>query len=101
MDAKFAGEKALRASGVPFTIVRPGGLRSGGTEAKAVVIGQGDVDIPNGDRAVDRSDVARLIVDAIALGPRNVTLETVSALDAGGAGAVLGTDRIQVSCCWL
>ena len=26
MDEKLKGEEALRASGVPFTIVRPGGL---------------------------------------------------------------------------
>jgi uncharacterized protein YbjT (DUF2867 family) len=28
MDNKFAGEQKLRESGLPFTIVRPGGLNS-------------------------------------------------------------------------
>lgn len=29
MDAKWAGEAALRGSGLPFAIVRPGGLTNG------------------------------------------------------------------------
>ncbi len=41
MDAKFAGESALKRSGVPYTVVRPGGLTSG-PGGNAVVFGQGD-----------------------------------------------------------
>jgi hypothetical protein len=38
MDEKYLGEQALRASGVPYTVVRPGGLTDlpGGKEAIAV-----------------------------------------------------------------
>ena len=43
MDAKWAGECALRASGVPYTIVRPGALwmtrdGSGGSSGTALVV---------------------------------------------------------------
>ena len=35
MDQKLAGEEALRGSGIPYTVVRPGGLgRTEGGKAK-------------------------------------------------------------------
>ena len=91
MDAKYAGERALMASAVPYTIVRPGGLRSGGAAPEPLVFGQGDGDIVNGGRAIDRSDVARVVLDAIAVGPRNVTFEVVAAAPSAASGATPAT----------
>ena len=90
MDAKYAGERALMATTVPYTIVRPGALRSGSTAAEPLSFGQDDGDIANGTSGIDRSDVARVVLDAIAVGPRNVTFEVVAAR-ARPAGTASGT----------
>jgi len=73
MDAKFAGERRLAASGVPFTIIRPGGLTDGAGGVSALVVSQGDHGSPG---RVSRADVARVCV-AAALSPAaaGVTLE--------------------------
>lgn len=57
---KAKGEQSLRDSGVPYTIVRPGGLvdKPGG---QAVVFQQGDT----GTGMVPRADVARVCVAAL------------------------------------
>lgn len=69
---KARGEDALRASGVPFTIVRPGGLT-------AVDAGPGPVRLAQGDTGagfIPRADVARLCVAALREpGARNRTFE--------------------------
>jgi uncharacterized protein YbjT (DUF2867 family) len=75
LAAKFKGETALRTSGVPYTIVRPGGLvdEAGGKVA---------VEFMQGDKAVGRiprADVATVCVEA--LGRKNAlgkTFEIVS-----------------------
>ncbi len=58
---KFRGEEALRSSGVPYTIVRPGGLINDEGGKKAVVFAQGD----EGTGAIPRADVARVCVAAL------------------------------------
>jgi uncharacterized protein YbjT (DUF2867 family) len=58
---KARGEAALRASGLPYTIVRPGGL----TDADA---GPGGVRFEQGDKGtgfIPRTDVARICVAAL------------------------------------
>jgi len=77
---KFKGEEALRASGVPYTIVRPGGLvnKPGGTHALEFV--QGDTTAG----VINREDVALICI--AALGNTNAlgkTFETFSSEEAG------------------
>ena len=58
---KFKGEEALRDSGVPYTIVRPGGL----TEEPG---GQAEIKIfaeDGGEGSIPRADVARVCVAAL------------------------------------
>jgi uncharacterized protein YbjT (DUF2867 family) len=71
---KAKGEQALRDSGVPYTIVRPGGLiNTPGGEARVIAV-QGD---PIMDAArIPRADVAEVCVKALSeAGARNRTFE--------------------------
>lgn len=58
---KFKGEEALRASGVPYTIVRPGGLTNAPGGEYEVVFQQGDKEASS----IPRADVARVCVAAL------------------------------------
>jgi uncharacterized protein YbjT (DUF2867 family) len=61
---KKRGEDALRATGMPYTIVRPGGLRDGDKGASGgLVVLQGD---PQRLGQVTRGDVAAILVAALA-----------------------------------
>ena len=60
---KLKGEDALRASGVPYTIIRPGGLRDGKPGEKAFVIEQGDKSA--GQTTIARADLATICVQAL------------------------------------
>jgi len=77
---KFKGEEALRASGVPYTVVRPGGLvnKPGGTEQ--MIFAQGDTSAG----VISREDVALICIAALqepaALGK---TFETYSSETVG------------------
>jgi uncharacterized protein YbjT (DUF2867 family) len=72
LNWKFKGEQALRASGVPYTIVRPGGLVNTPANQFAVVFAQGDT---TGGR-ISREDVAQVCVAAIQTpGAINKTFE--------------------------
>lgn len=62
---KLKGENHLRASGLGYTIVRPGGLRNEPGGEKPLTFAQGDVLGPN--QFVPRADVARVAVAALAL----------------------------------
>jgi uncharacterized protein YbjT (DUF2867 family) len=60
---KLRGEDALRASGVKYTVVRPGGLRDGPPGVGGLVTMQGD---PKGVAGqIARSDVAAICVNAL------------------------------------
>jgi len=59
---KFKGEEALRASGVPYTIVRPGGLINAPGGQKSVVFVQGDDETGT----IPRADLARVCVAALS-----------------------------------
>lgn len=73
---KLAGENALRASGVPYTIVRPGGLLDEPGGRGRIVFLQGD---PPMQGAIPRADVARVCVAAIGSAAAfNRTFEIVS-----------------------
>jgi uncharacterized protein YbjT (DUF2867 family) len=60
---KLKGEDTLRASGVPYTVVRPGGLVNGAGGEKDIVFEQGDG--PSENSTITRADVARICVEAL------------------------------------
>ena len=59
--AKAAGEAALRSSGVPYTIVRPGGLTDEPGGKNTVAFAQAD----SGMGRIPRADVATVCVEAL------------------------------------
>jgi uncharacterized protein YbjT (DUF2867 family) len=60
---KLKGEDAVRATGINYTIVRPGELTNEPAGRRGVRITQGDP--LGGEGAVSRSDVAAILVDSI------------------------------------
>lgn len=60
---KLKGEDALRASGVPYTVVRPGGLVNGPAGEKEIVFEQGDT--VRDQTTITRADLARICVQAL------------------------------------
>ena len=60
---KLKGEDALRASGVPYTIVRPGGLGNGEPGESGFVMEQGDK--VTGQTTIARADLATICVQAL------------------------------------
>lgn len=76
MDEKFKGEENLRASGIPYTIVRPGRLTDKeGTDCK-LILGQGDASTPT---TVSRFHVAAICCAAVTnKKARNRTFELFS-----------------------
>ena len=60
---KRRGEEAVAASGIPYTIIRPGGLNDGPGNEQTVVFEQGD--LPGLEKAISRADVARVTVAAV------------------------------------
>lgn len=59
---KAKGEAHLRASGVPYTIVRPGGLTDDPAGQTGIVFRQGD----EGSGRIGRADVAAVMISALA-----------------------------------
>jgi uncharacterized protein YbjT (DUF2867 family) len=76
---RFRGEEYLRASGVPYTIVRPAGLVNEPAGQKGVRFEQGDHWKPLVKSTISRDDLALVLIEA-ARNPalRNVTLEIVN-----------------------
>ncbi len=71
---KLKGEDALRASGVLYTVVRPGGLLNAAGGDKDIVFEQGDT--VSAQTTITRADVARVCVAALKyLEARNRTFE--------------------------
>ena len=71
---KRRGEEAVAASGIPYTIIRPGGLNDGPGSEQTVIFEQGD--LPGLDKAISRADVARVTVAAVKdEGARNKVFE--------------------------
>ena len=60
---KRKGEEAVTASGITYTIVRPGGLNDGPANAQTILFEQGDV--PGRGKVISRADVARVCVAAL------------------------------------
>lgn len=79
LAAKFEGEQALRASGVPYTIVRPGGLSEDAGGKFAVTFSQGDTTAGR----IPRADVATACIEALGRGSAlGRTVEIFSSSDA-------------------
>jgi uncharacterized protein YbjT (DUF2867 family) len=77
---KFAGEEALRASGVPYTIVRPGGLVNTPGNVDAVIFAQGDTSTGR----ISREDLAMICVAALRTPASiNRTFEAYSSEEPG------------------
>ena len=60
---KLKAENYLRDSGLPYTMVRPGGLESADSEGKTIALKQGD-DMPN-HGGFSRADIAALMIAAV------------------------------------
>ena len=72
---KLKGEDALRASGVPYTVIRPGGLTNGPGGNLDLVFEQGDT--VRAQTTITRADLARIAVQALRYPEaRNRTFET-------------------------
>jgi uncharacterized protein YbjT (DUF2867 family) len=100
INARAAGEQALRASGAPYTIVRPGWLTD--SPMTGVRLEQGDT----GDGQVSRAAVAEAVVAALSsVEARGTTFEIYDdpftrSIDWGAAFAGLAADesaRTEVS----
>ncbi|MFR9795719.1 SDR family oxidoreductase [Streptomyces sp. MS06] len=63
LDWRLAGEDAVRESGLPYTVVRPGWLTGGRSAGDRVHVEQGD----RGEGSVSRSDVAEAVVQSLYL----------------------------------
>jgi len=72
LEWKAKGEAYLRASGVPYTIVRPGGLSDGEGGQTGIAVQQGD----QGMGSITRADLAKVLVATLG-NPRvlNTTFE--------------------------
>jgi len=74
LDWKLKGENVLRKSGLPYTIIRPGGLTNNPGGTRRLFIAQGDKITGK----VSRADVAMLCVMALdEPAAKNVTFEVV------------------------
>lgn len=60
---KFEGEKAIKASGIDYTIIRPGGLKDGASPGKVITFMQGDP--KEGTGFIHRADVATISIEAL------------------------------------
>jgi uncharacterized protein YbjT (DUF2867 family) len=88
---KGKGEDALRGSGVPYTIVRPGGLTNLPGGRSGVRLEQGD----RGTGYVPRADVARVCVAALkSPAARNRTFEIFSSSSNDVAGPDMDWDNL-------
>ncbi|PRW59141.1 nad-dependent epimerase dehydratase isoform B [Chlorella sorokiniana] len=86
MDYKYKGEEVLRKSGLPYTVVRPGGLVDEPAGQAQLVVAQGD----KSSGRVARADVAAVAVAALNdPAARGLTLELTSKPAAEAAPAPL------------
>ena len=79
LEWRFKGEEYLRASGLSYTIVRPGGLNDEPPGQQGVLITQGDQWRDYLGSTLSRADLARVLLEA-AVNPaaQRVTVEVVN-----------------------
>jgi len=76
---RFKGEEYLRASGLTYTIVRPGGLVNEPAGQKGLRLEQGDNWRPLLRSTLSRDDLALVLIESLRQpGARNVTFELVN-----------------------
>jgi len=76
---RFKGEEYLRASGVDYTIVRPGGLVNEPAGQKGLRLEQGDNWRPLLRSTLSRDDLALVLIESLRQpGARNTTFELVN-----------------------
>eukprot|EP00882_Tetradesmus_deserticola_P002106 GHRQ01002255.1.p1 GENE.GHRQ01002255.1~~GHRQ01002255.1.p1 ORF type:complete len:282 (+),score=141.53 GHRQ01002255.1:1169-2014(+) len=91
LDWKRKAEQYLMSSGVPYTIIHPGGLIDEAGGAKQLVLGVDDKLMANNPRNIPRADVAALAVGCIGLKEAvNRSFDVIAAPPA--EGAELGND---------
>ena len=76
---RFKGEEYLRASGLDYTIVRPGGLQDRPAGEQGLIISQGDNWKPVLRSTLSRDDLALVLIESLDNpGARNATFEIVN-----------------------
>jgi uncharacterized protein YbjT (DUF2867 family) len=76
LEWRFKGEEYLRASGVPYTIVRPAGLVDRPAGTAGVVLWQGDDWKAHLRKTIAREDLAAVLIESLRNpGARNATFE--------------------------
>lgn len=76
---RFKGEQYLRQSGIPYTIVRPGGLVNEPAGQKGLRLAQGDNWRPLLRSTLSRDDLALVLIESLRQpAARNVTFELVN-----------------------
>lgn len=76
LEWRFKGEEHLRASGIPYTIVRPAGLTDEPGGVKGVKLWQGDDWRSHARKTIARADLAQVLIESLRNpGARNVTFE--------------------------
>lgn len=79
LEWRFKGEQYLRASGLDYTIVRPGGLIDTPAGQQGVRLAQGDDWKPVLRATLSRDDLAQVLIEALRVPEaRNVTFEIVN-----------------------
>jgi uncharacterized protein YbjT (DUF2867 family) len=79
LEWRFKGEQYLRASGLDYTIVRPGGLIDAPAGKQGVRLAQGDDWKPVLRATLSRDDLALVLIETLrAPEARNVTFEIVN-----------------------
>jgi len=93
LEWRYRGEQHLRASGVPYTVVRPAGLVNDAANAKGVRLWQGDDWRSHTRKTISRADLAAVLVESLVEpGARNASFEI-----ANDAGEPPGTWRAQLA----
>ncbi len=90
LDAKDQAENYLRASGLDWTIVRPGGFESGSATGNGFLTE--DQGVLGG---IVRADVAQLVVQRLVSG--NAVRRTLAAVDRGKVRTGNGYDEYQLA----
>jgi uncharacterized protein YbjT (DUF2867 family) len=76
---RFKGEEYLRASGIPYTIVRPAGLVNEPADRQGLRLEQGDAWRPLLRSTLSRDDLALVLIEVLRQpGARNTTFELLN-----------------------
>jgi uncharacterized protein YbjT (DUF2867 family) len=98
LEWRYKGEQHLRASGVPYTVVRPGGLVDEPAGRRGLRIAQGDDWKSFLRSTLSRADLAAVLVECLlAPGARNASFEIANdaTLPAGGYREALARLKVD------